>query len=111
MWEYKDTHINTNAAAVLESSAQRLFPNASISQVLAELLLERAQKSLIKHQTAARLFEARYGQTFDTFRTTIIKSQPDSRTEQDYYDWELAVTGIEDMTEEIVQLQGVRQQL
>ena len=68
-------------------------------------------KSLIKHQTAARLFEARYGQTFDTFRTTIIKSQPDSRTEQDYYDWELAVTGIEDMTEEIVQLQGVRQQL
>jgi hypothetical protein len=31
----------------IQASAQRLFPNTSLDQVLVELLLERAQKNLI----------------------------------------------------------------
>jgi hypothetical protein len=103
--------MDANATLILEASAQRLFPNASLSRVLAELLLERAQKNLIKYQTAARLFEARYGRAFDDFRQQVIETQPDSRTEQDYYDWELAVTGSMDMAVEITRIQGALQQL
>jgi hypothetical protein len=91
----------------IESSAKRLFPNLNPEQAIVELLLERAQKNLIKYQSAAHEFEAKYSQEFETFRKKILSSKPDSATEQDYFDWELAVTGATDMQDEIQRLEEV----
>ena len=96
-------------SVALEQSAQRLFPDLSLDQVLVELLLERAQKNLIKYRTMTRQFQAKYGQDFETWRQTVLDSEPPFQVEQDYFDWELAVTGIADMQEEIRQLQQLRQ--
>lgn len=90
----------------LESSARRMFPNLSIEQAFRKLLLERALKNLIRYQTIAKQFEARYGEDFDTFRQQMINSEPSGEKEQNYFDWELAVTGITDMEAEIKQLQA-----
>lgn len=90
--------------STLDGSVRRLFPNVDRDQALAELLLERAQKNLIKYQTAARRYEEQYGRSFEGFRQTILQSEPDETVEQDYFDWELAVTGILDMQEEIDRL-------
>jgi translation initiation factor 2 alpha subunit (eIF-2alpha) len=92
----------------IESSARRLFPNLTPERAIVELLLERAQKNLIKYQTMARKFKAKYGQEFEEFRKMILSSQPDSATEQDYFDWELAVTGIADMQAEIKRLKALK---
>ena len=92
--------MNTNASAILETSARRLFPDLSLDQVFAELLLERTRKNLIKYQTLARRFEAKYKQSFSAFRQWILRSEPPPEVEQDYFDWELAVTGIGDMEQE-----------
>ncbi len=94
-------------ATAIEVSAQHLFPNLSIDQVLAELLLERAQKNLIKYQTIARQFEAKYKQSFETFRQMILSTEPPFEVEQDYFDWELAVTGAADMEDEINRLKSL----
>jgi len=91
----------------LEASARRLFPNLKPEQAMAELLLERAQKNLIKYQTMARQFQDRYDTAFDAFRQKMLAAQLDSAAEQDYFDWELAVTGIEDMQEEIKRLKAL----
>jgi hypothetical protein len=88
----------------LESSTRRLFPNLKPEQAMAELLLEKAQKNLIKYQTMARQFESKYDTSFNTFRQKMLAAQLDSAAEQDYFDWELAVTGTEDMQEEIKRL-------
>jgi hypothetical protein len=69
-----------------------------------DLLLEQAQENLIKYKTMIRQFEARYGQNFDTFRRNVLSSEPSFEVEQDYFDWELAVTGLADMEEEIKHL-------
>ncbi len=92
----------------IESSAKRLFPNLQPEQAIVELLLERAQKNLIKYQSAAREFSAKYAEDFETFRKRILASKPDSTTEQDYFDWELAVTGASDMQEEIKRLKALQ---
>ena len=94
--------------AAMESSARRLFPNLPPEQALLELLLERAQKHLIKYQAAAREFETKYAQTFESFRKKVLSSKPDSATEQDYFDWELAVTGVADMKDEIGRLKALQ---
>lgn len=92
----------------IESSAKRLFPNLQPEQAIVELLLKRAQKNLIKYQSMAREFESKYSRDFETFRKTILASKPDSVTEQDYFDWELAVTGIADMQDEIKRLKALQ---
>jgi hypothetical protein len=74
---------------------------------MAELLLERAQKNLIKYQTMARQFQTKYDIAFDAFRQKALDTQLESTAEQDYFDWELAVTGIEDMQEEIKRLKAL----
>lgn len=91
---------------VIQASAQRLFPNAPLDQVMVELLLERAQRNLIKYQAMARQFETKYRRDFESFRQQVLSSQPDSETEQNYFDWELAVSGIADMEKEIERLRG-----
>jgi len=95
--------------ASLESSFRRLFPNLSLEQAMAALLLERAQKNLIKYQAMARQFQGKYRQDFESFRQNVIQSQPSSETEQDYFDWEMAVTGITDMEIEIERLRNLSQ--
>ncbi len=92
---------------IIEYSAKRLFPNLSRDEILARLLLERAQKNLIKYQSMSRQFENKYGQDFDTFRQEILQSGPSFAVEQDYFDWELAITGIADMEEEIERLESL----
>ena len=66
--------------------------------------LERAQRNQIKYQVTARQFEAKYGQPFEAFRQRVLTSEPAFQVEQDYFDWELAVTGIADMQAEIQRL-------
>jgi hypothetical protein len=93
-------------SASLESSIRRLFPHKNMDQALAELLLERAQKNLLKYQVIARQFQVKYDQDFEAFRQKILGSEPSFEVEQDYFDWELAVTGIADMEAEIKRLKG-----
>ncbi len=88
----------------LKASARRLFPDLSIEEALKKLLLERAQKNLIRYQVSARQFQTKYAVDFDIFREKVLKSEPSPEEEQDYFDWELAITGIEDMKKEIDQL-------
>ena len=92
----------------IESSARCLFPNLTPEHAIVELLLERAQKNLIKYKTMGRQFQAIYGLEFEEFRKVILSGQPDSATEQDYFDWELAVTGIADMQAEIKRLKALK---
>ena len=90
-----------NLASTIRSSAKRLFPGINPEKAFAELLLERAQKNLIKYQVMARRFETKYQQDFPNFRNNILESDPGFDSEQDYFDWEMAITGIADMTAEI----------
>lgn len=98
-------------ADILQASAQRLFPDTSLDQVLVELLLERAQKNLIKYQAMARQFGTKYSQDFETFRQNTLRSQPGFAIEQDYFDWELATSGIRDMESEIARLRRLTQRV
>jgi hypothetical protein len=93
--------------STVEASAHRLFPNLSLDQVMVELLLERAQKNLIKYQSVVRQFETRYPQGFDAMRDAVIRDTATAAGEQDYFDWELAVSGVGDMTEEIERLKSL----
>ena len=97
-------------SVTLKLRAERLFPDLELDEVLVELLLERARKNLVKYRTMARQFRAKYGEDFETWRQAVLDSEPAFETEQDYFDWEMAVSGIADMQEEIEQLLRLKHQ-
>ena len=92
--------------AAIEASARRMFPAMSPEQAITELLLERAQKNLIKYQAISHQFQAKYSLDFESFRKQILSTYSSSEREQDYFDWELAITGISDMETEIKHLKN-----
>lgn len=98
---------STAIYSTVEASARRLFPNLSLDQVMAELLLERAQKNLIRYQSMARQFESKYPQGLEAVLQAVTHAAASAEMEQDYFDWELAVTGTADMTEEIERLKNL----
>jgi len=93
--------------ATLETSAKRLFPNRKPEQAIAELLLEKAQKNLIKYQSMARQFRQKYAVPFADFRQKMLNAELTAEAEQDYFDWELVETGMEDMRAEIKTLKAL----
>jgi len=95
----------TVAMTIVQTSVQHLFPTLSLEQAFAELLLERARKNLIHYRAAAQRLGLKHQQAFVEFQKQIISDTPTFETEQDYFDWEMAVTGIADMEKEIQQLQ------
>ena len=99
----------TPTMTLLRDSTQRLFPSMGFDQALAQLLLERAQKNLIKYRTMVRDFETKYATDFPTFRRQVLTGQVAFEVEQDYYDWELAVTAVMDMEDEIKRLRTLVQ--
>lgn len=83
---------------------EHFFPGKKLDQAVLDLLLERAQRQLIAFRRMAQQFETRYAESFDSFRARILAGTPDETLEQDYFDWEMAVTTAEDLGVEIEQL-------
>ena len=93
--------------SALARSIEKLMPGQTHDEALGHLLLTEARRKLVKYRTANQHFERKYHVSFEKFRQMILDSQPSDEHEQDYFDWELAVTGIEEMEAEIRYLEGV----
>lgn len=91
----------------LRSSVDRLMPDRTPEEALAILLLDEARRSLMKYRTMGRRFQEKYQTTFAEFRQKVVGADTSFEEEQDYFDWELAVTGIEEMEEEIRNLEAL----
>jgi hypothetical protein len=94
---------------VLQQSVERLMPSRSFEESLAKLLLLQARRNLLKYQTMDRCFGKKYQGTFEQFRAERLSSPMAFEVEQDYFDWELAITGIDEMKEEIKRLEELLQ--
>jgi hypothetical protein len=82
------------------------MPDLTPEEALAALLLDEARRNLMKYRTMDRRFQRKYETTFAEFRQKVVGADTSFEEEQDYFDWELAVTGIEEMEEEIRNLEG-----
>ena len=86
---------------VLESSLERLEPTGDYNQSLAKVLLAHARRNLAKYDLMVKNFEKKYGMSFAEFSDSDLMKEPAFEVEQDFFDWDMAVTGLEDMRQEI----------
>jgi len=83
----------------------RLMPDRTPEEALAALLLDEARRNLMKYRAMDRRFQQKYQTTFAEFRQKVVGADTSFEGEQDYFDWELAITGIGEMEEEIRNLE------
>ncbi len=54
-------------------------------------------RTRLRYESLAEGYETKYRCKFEEFRQLVLSGEPSEEQEKDYFDWELAVTGIEDM--------------
>lgn len=96
-----------DVAKVLESSLERLEPTGDYNQSLAKVLLAHARRNLAKYDLMTKNFEKKYGMSFAEFSNSDLMKEPAFEVEQDFFDWDMAVTGLEDMHQEIQLLEAL----
>ena len=92
-------------AEMLRQSLERLEPTGNYARSLARLLSVEARRRLAKYTLMDRNFQRKYGLSFEEFVSSDLMKPPTFEVEQDFFDWDMATTGMEDMREEIARLE------
>ena len=89
----------------LEQSLERLEPTRNYAWSLARLLLSEARRRYAKYSLMDSNFRGKYGLSFEEFAGSELMRKPSFEVEQDFFDWDMATTGMKDMREEIETLE------
>ena len=79
----------------------KIEPEHSLDRSILRLLEKEVVRKITKYRFIIHGFEKKYCTTFDEFEMGIRESKPAFAEEQDYYDWDMAVTALEDMEQEL----------
>lgn len=63
-------------------------------------------RTFLRYERLAKKYESKHRCTFEKFRQLVLSGEPNEEQEKDYFDWELVVTGIEDMKSRDAQAGG-----
>jgi hypothetical protein len=85
----------------------QLDASGDINTAVAKLLLMKNQRELTKYELICKNFEKKYKTDFVNFKSKINRDEIDYHTEQDFFDWDMAITAIEDIKKEIEYLKGI----
>jgi len=66
-----------------------------------DLVKQELIRKKTKYLFMARNFEKKYGMKFKEFEQKNKNKKMDYETEKDYFDWDMALTALEDIKEEI----------
>jgi len=94
------THVNENLKNILMKHTHK----NTLEEGLKEILTQEINRKIKKYLLTIKYFETKYGVDFDRFEEMNKTSQMDYETEKNYLDWDMAVTVIEDLKEELIQL-------
>jgi len=91
----------------LKTSVAQLDPSGDLDRAVARLLLEKKRRDLIKYVLMCQYFSKKYRMDFSSFKKQVVGKDVEYEKEQDFFDWDMAITAIEDLREEIAYLEGL----
>ena len=90
-------HIDTE----ILNTIGKIEPERSLDKSIIRLLEREIVKRITKYELMIHGFEKKYRMTFDEFEKKTKDSKHAFAEEQDYYDWDMAITASEDMEKEL----------
>jgi hypothetical protein len=93
----------------LLDSLSHLEPANNVDESLRRLLMGKAKNDLLKYEVVCRGFQKKYKMDFEAFRTSDLMKEPPHEVEQDYFDWELAITRIDEVKRQLDKLAAMNE--
>jgi len=94
---------------VLSEKLQKELINITKKQNTIDAIKELIKNELIRKRNIYIFmnsnFEKKYKMKFDDFEKTYKDKEMDYETEKDYFDWDMAVTVLEDIEEELMEIE------
>ena len=84
----------------------KVEPGEDIDESLRKLLIGKVRNDLIKYRLMDQGFQKEYSTGFLDFKSSDCMKQPSFKVEQDYFDWELAITMADDLEDSLKALQA-----
>ncbi len=94
-------NINDNVKSILMKHSHK----DSLEESLNEILRNEIQRKIRKNMLMIKHFERKYNMDFETFEENRVTKEMPYEIERDYFEWDMAITLIEDLKEELVQLE------
>jgi hypothetical protein len=94
-------NINDNVKSILMKHSHK----DSLEESLNEILRNEIQRKIRKNMLMIKHFERKYNMDFETFEENRVTKEMPYEIERDYFEWDMAITLIEDLNEELVQLE------
>jgi hypothetical protein len=92
----------------LQETIEHLLPGFSdINIGLGHLLAREIERELAVYEQMDKNFADHYGMSFDEFGISDLMRDPPFAVEQDYFDWELAVTIIQQLRQDLAKVYAV----
>ena len=95
-------NINENVKNILIKHSHK----DSLEESLNEILRNEIQRKIKKHRLMITHFERKYNMDFDNFEEKRVTKEMPYEIERDYFEWDMAITLIEDLEEELSQLKA-----
>ena len=95
----------TTISEELAKKIRKITSKEIIEDGVKDLLISKSRAELIKYDTIIKEFEKKYGTTFDNFKNSRDLHNLESDVEQDFFDWEMAVTIVDELKEELRKLE------
>lgn len=94
--------INDDVRNLLMKHTQK----TTAAECLNEILKNDLTRKVKKYKIMLKHFEEKYRLNFNAFEASHKNKDMDFEMEKDYFDWDLAVTAIEDLEEELKLLES-----
>ncbi|MEK9148784.1 MAG: hypothetical protein AAB267_01915 [Candidatus Desantisbacteria bacterium] len=91
----------------LVTGVAQLDPSGDLNKGIAKLLLIKERRDLTKYELMCRNFKRKYECDFAIFKKRATEKELGHKEEQDFFDWDMAITGIVDIKEKIDSLEGL----
>lgn len=92
--------VNENIKSILMKHSNK----ETLEESLNEILKNEIQRKIKKHMLMITHFENKYKADFETFEKNRVSKEMPYEIERDYFEWDMALTLVEDLKDELAQL-------
>lgn len=85
----------------LKKSVAQLDLSGNLDRAIAGLFLDKKRRDLAKYELLCRRFHQKYNADFQSLKNQVVEKDVTYEKEQDFFDWDMAITAIEDLRSEI----------
>lgn len=97
--------INMKINSILEEGIKHIYPDITLEESIKKIVQSEIKRKLLSFELIDIQYKKNYEMEFEDFFKNIIKDKtPSFDEEQDYFNWEMAITALKELRQDLNKL-------